>query len=99
EEIVHVGFNHPRIDALAADPRDPQVLYTAGLNGVMRSLDAGRSWRIMTSWDMTEPKDLAIDPHQPDRVYIALPDGIGVSEDRGQSWQRRQEGITRPYTQ
>jgi hypothetical protein len=53
----------------------------------------------MTSWDMTEPKDIAVDPHEPDRVYLALPDGIGVSEDRGESWHRRQEGIRRPYTQ
>jgi photosystem II stability/assembly factor-like uncharacterized protein len=98
-EIVHFGFNHPRQDALAADPRDPSVLYTAGLNGVMRTLDGGNTWRIMTSWDMTEPKDVAVDPHRPDRVVAALPDGIGVSEDRGQTWTRRQQGIRRAYTQ
>jgi hypothetical protein len=99
QEVVHLGFNHPRQDALAADPRDPRILYTAGLNGVLRSTDAGATWRIMTGWEMTEPKDIIVDPHQPDRIYIALPDGIGVSEDRGQTWQRRQHGIRRAYTQ
>ena len=99
QEVVHVGFNHPRVDALAADPRDPSVLFLAGLNGVMRSNDGGQSWRIMTDWQMTEAKDIAIDPHQPDRVFIALPDGIGMSPDGGRTWSRRQEGIRRPYTQ
>jgi photosystem II stability/assembly factor-like uncharacterized protein len=99
QELVHLGFNHPRVDALEADPRDPTVLFIAGLNGVMRSKDGGRSWRIMTGWEMTEPKDIAIDPHQPDRVFVALPDGIGVSDDGGETWSRRQEGIRRAYTQ
>lgn len=99
EEIEHIGFNHPRQDALAADPRDPRTFYTAGLNGVLRTTDGGESWRIMTSWDMTEPKDVEIDPHRPDRIFLALPDGIGVSEDQGRTWRRRQEGIRRPYTQ
>ncbi len=98
-EITHLGFNHPRVDAVAADPRDPKVLYIGALNGVLRSTDGGNSWRIMTSWDMTEAKGLAVDPHRPDRVVIALPDGIGVSEDRGETWERRQNGIRRAYTQ
>lgn len=95
----HLGFNHPKVDSLAADPRYSSVLYVAGLNGVLRSPDAGRTWRIMTSWDMTEPKDVAVDPHAPDDVYIGLPDGIAVSRDSGKSWRRCQEGIKRAYTQ
>jgi photosystem II stability/assembly factor-like uncharacterized protein len=75
------------------------VIFTVGLNGVLRSLDGGDSWRIMTSWDMTEPKDIAIDPNAPDHVYIALPDGIGVSTDQGSSWKRMDSGIRRKYTQ
>jgi photosystem II stability/assembly factor-like uncharacterized protein len=97
--LEHLGFHHPRQDSLVADPRDANVLYTVGLNGVMRSLDAGRSWRIMTGWDMTEPKDIAVDPRTPDRLYIALPDGIGVSDDVGKSWRRSDTGVRRKYTQ
>lgn len=97
--IEHIGFNHPRQDSLVADPRDPRVLYTVGLNGVLRSADGGRSWRIMTGWDMTEPKDIALDPQAPDRLYLALPDGVGVSDDRGATWRRSDDGIRRKYTQ
>lgn len=95
----HFGFNHPRQDAIVADPRDRSVLFTVGLNGVLGSRDDGKTWRILTSWDMTEPKDIAIDPNLPDHVYIALPDGIGVSTDAGQTWERRDAGIRRKYTQ
>ncbi len=95
----HLGFNHPRQDSVAIDPRDSNAIFTVGLNGVLRSLDGGENWRIMTSWDMTEPKDIAIDPNSPDHIYIALPDGIGVSRDRGATWQRMDTGIRRKYTQ
>ncbi|WP_158277501.1 YCF48-related protein [Opitutus sp. ER46] len=96
---VHIGFNHPRIDAVAVDPRDPRRIYIAGNNGVMRSTDAGRTWKIVTSWDMTEGKDINVDPHAPDHVYVALPDGIAVSRDAGETWHRAQAGIKRAYTQ
>ncbi len=97
--IDRVGFANPKQDGIAADPRDPNVLFTASLNGVQRSLDGGRTWRIMTSWNMTEPKSIAIDPNAPDHVYIGLPDGVGVSRDRGMTWTRMNEGIKRRYTQ
>ncbi|MEZ5278367.1 MAG: hypothetical protein R3F07_18440 [Opitutaceae bacterium] len=95
----HFGFNHPRQDAVVADPRDRNILYTVGLNGVLGSRDNGATWRILTSWDMTEPKDIAIDPNQPDHLYIGLPDGIGVSHDAGETWTRMDDGIPRKYTQ
>ncbi len=99
KDIEHVGPNHPVIDALTADPRDPNVLYAAALNGVLRSRDRGKTWAILTSWDMTEPKSIAIDPHAPDHIYIGLPDGIGVSPDGGKTWTRMNDGIKRRYTQ
>ena len=97
--IEHVGFNHPRVDALAADPRNPAVIYAAASNGLLRTKDYGRTWRIMTGWDMTELKGVAVDPQAPDNLYVALPDGIGVSRDGGSTWTRGQAGIRRGYTQ
>jgi hypothetical protein len=97
--VEHVGFNHPRQDGLAWNPRDPATFFTVGLNGVLRTTDDGATWRIMTGWDMTEPKDIAIDPAQPDHLYIGLPDGIGVSRDAGATWRRMNAGIERSYTQ
>lgn len=96
---VHIGFRQPKADGIAADARDPNRIYTVGLNGVLRSLDGGATWRILTSWDMTEPKDIAIDPQAPENLYVGLPDGIAVSRDGGDSWQRMNAGIKRRYTQ
>lgn len=96
---VHVGFNLPKADGLAASPQDPRTLFIVGLNGVLRSRDGGETWKIMTGWDMTEPKDIAPDPRAPGHFYVGLPDGIAVSRDGGETWQRMNRGITRAYTQ
>jgi hypothetical protein len=77
----------------AFDPRDARVFYVATINGVLRTSDGGRTWRIGTSWDMTEPKASPVDPTPPTTSIAALPDGIGVSPDRGQTWTRREHGL------
>ncbi len=89
----HFGLNFPYIVSLAVDPREASVLYAASINGVLCSTDGGKTWRIGTSWDMTEPKDVFVDPHAPDHIYLALPDGIAVSRDRGATWPRREKGL------
>lgn len=98
ETPQHIGFNHVRIETLAWDPRDLRRWYLPGLNGVLRTADAGASWRIVTSWDMTEPKDIAVDPNAPDHLYAGIPDGIAVSLNGGDTWQRMDKGIARKYT-
>ncbi|HYD83026.1 MAG TPA: hypothetical protein VEA63_03215, partial [Opitutus sp.] len=97
----HFGVNFPGIFSLAIDPRDSQRLYVASLNGALCSADGGKTWRIGTSWDMTEPKDIFVDPNAPDNIYLALPDGIAVSPDRGVTWPRRENGLPErgKYTQ
>lgn len=93
------GFNHPTINAITYDPRDPRVLYIAAGNGCIRSPDRGRTWRILTDWRMTELLDVALDPAAPDNIYVALPDGIGFSPDAGRTWSHRDNGIARKYIQ
>lgn len=97
--IEHVGFNHIRLFALTADIQDSTTLFLAALDGVVRAADRGRSWRILTGSDVTEPKSIAFDPNEPTHVYVGLPDGILVSHDRGQSWERMQQGLRRPFAQ
>lgn len=98
---THLGPNDTSIVTVAFDPRDPRVHYTAASNGCWRTLDGGETWRITTSWDMTEPRDVSVDPNAPDHVYLALPDGVAVSADRGQTWRRREQGLPErgKYTQ
>lgn len=92
-EYQHFGNNFPGVFQVAIDPRDERVIYTATLNGEMHSVDGGKQWRIGTSWDMTEAKDIALDPNAPDTIYLALPDGVAVSTDRGTTWPRQEKGL------
>jgi len=89
----HIGYNDLSITAAAFDPRDPNVIYTAALNGCWRSLDGGKTWRQTNDWTITEGRDVEVDPHAPDHVYLALPDGVAVSTDRAQTWTRRESGL------
>lgn len=89
----HLGIDDPYLWAVSFDPRDDKVFYTATLNGVLRTLDGGQNWRIMTSWHMTQPKDLRVDPNEPDTIYVGLPDGVAVSPDQGATWVRKENGL------
>lgn len=91
--FTHRGINYPAMLGGAFDPRDARVFHVAAICGVLTTTDGGFTWRIGTSWDMTEPKAVAVDPNAPDMVYAALPDGLGVSADRGHSWARRENGL------
>jgi len=99
QSFEHLGPHHIRMFTVTYDPREVSTLYLGALDGVLRTRDGGRSWRILTSWDMTEPHAVAFDRQAPAHIYAGLPDGIAVSHDRGQTWMRRHEGIRRAYTQ
>lgn len=91
--FAHTGINFPGVYDCAFDPRDPQVMYLATLNGCMVSRDGGKTHRVTTDWRITETKSVCVDPHAPDHVYLATPDGIAVSTDRGETWTRREHGL------
>ncbi len=98
QNFEHVGVNNFRTFSLTHDPRDHAAIIETTIDGILRSPDRGKSWRRVTDWSMTEPKDIAFDLNSPDDVYAGLPDGIAASHDRGLTWQRAHEGIRRAYT-
>ena len=97
----HQGYNDTTLTSVAFDPRDRNVVYTSANNGLWRTLDGGKHWRICNDWDMTEARHVAVDPNAPDHVYLSLPDGIAVSTDRGETLVRRENGLPErgKYTQ
>jgi photosystem II stability/assembly factor-like uncharacterized protein len=95
----HLGFNHPFLAALDYDPADPSIIYLAAGNGLIRAVDHGRKWTILTGSDITEIRDVALDRKAPGTVYIAHSHGIRVSRDKGETWQEIGAGLHRRFTE
>ncbi|MGH9665901.1 MAG: WD40/YVTN/BNR-like repeat-containing protein [Bryobacteraceae bacterium] len=98
-EWRHLGYNHPYISALDYDPRDPSTLYLAAGNGLIRAANFGRTWKILTSFDVTELRDLAVDRNAAGTVYFAHTHGIRVTHDGGATLQEIAGGFKRRYTE
>ena len=77
---------HPRVNELLVLP--PRRLLAATSNGLIRSLDGGRTWTQPTLGSVTEVSDLALSPTDLDLVVVATRSGIFRSTDGGESWRR-----------
>ncbi len=95
----HIGWNTPRISGIAVNPSNPATMFLAGGNGVLRTYDAGASWKIVTGWQVTEVQDVAVDPANPAEVYLGSGYGVWRTRDSGETWIESNEGIARKYTQ
>ena len=92
---LEAGVNHwtpigpfgGEINALAADPRQPSVLYAAARGGVFKSVDRGANWR-RTSRGLKgySVNDVAVAPSDRRTVYAATYNGLFVSRDGGETW-------------
>jgi photosystem II stability/assembly factor-like uncharacterized protein len=88
-----------RTRALVIDPRDPRLMYAAGVTGgVWKSTDAGTNWRwIADDLANLSVASLVMDPTDPRVLYAGTgegitngPTGMGIYRtlDRGETWQR-----------
>ena len=84
------------IGAIAVAPSDESILYAGegeatlrgnvseGLNGIWRSDDAGRSWKLLPLKNTRHISRIIIHPKNPDIVWVAAVGHLfGSSEDRG----------------
>jgi len=72
-------------------------LYLAAGNGLHRSTDRGKSWKILTSWHTMEIMHALVDPTDDARLYVGTPWGVYRSTDDGSGWQPMMEGMRRWY--
>jgi hypothetical protein len=98
-EWRHAGYNHPFLNALDYEPRDPSTVYVAAGNGLLRVSGRGDKWKILTGSDVTELMDVAVDRNAPGTIYFTHTLGIKVSHDRGVTWNDAGAGLHRKYTQ
>lgn len=77
----------------------PPRLYLAAGNGVQRSTDGGRSWRVLTDWRLMESLWVLPDPVDSALVLTSTPGGIFRTTDDGATWHRLEQGLRRPFVQ
>ncbi len=75
-----------------------QRYYIAGGNGLHRSSDGGKTWKILTGWQTMEVLSVASDPVDSTMIYVATPYGIFKSTDDGKSWTEKMRGFKTWYT-
>ncbi len=73
--------------------------YMAAGNGVHRSTDGGKNWRILTSWRTEEILCVVPDPVDSAVIYAATPFGVFKTTDDGTTWEKRMEGIPSGFVQ
>ncbi len=85
----------PAIGAIAVSESDPNVIYVGtgeacirgnivGGNGVYKSIDAGKTWKLVGLADTHAIGRIAVNPRNPDIVFVAaLGHPFGDNEERG----------------
>ena len=67
--------------------------YLAMGNGLHRSDDGGKTWRVLTGWQTEEVLSVALDPVDSALIYISTPFGVFKSTDDGANWQKKTRGM------
>ncbi|MCB1120670.1 MAG: hypothetical protein KJT03_03910 [Verrucomicrobiae bacterium] len=92
-EWLRFGPAIQMISSATADPSDPDTIFLACGNGIVRSQDGGESWRLVTGWRESDVLQIAVDPEDGNRVYAASAWGVTLSTDGGDTWQASNTGL------
>jgi photosystem II stability/assembly factor-like uncharacterized protein len=95
----HTGWNNVRAFGAAIDANfNGDRMWIAAGNGIHRTTDGGKFWKIVTDWHITEAMRVAIDPANDSTIYTATAYGIFKSTDNGNSWVEKNNGLRSTYT-
>ena len=91
----------PRVvcSGLTLLPGNPSIMFVPASDGVMRSPDAGKTWRQVTGWDVGDVRSIVFDRVNPSLAYAATQWGPIRSTDGGENWQSVPQGLAKPYCQ
>ena len=94
---MQLGWKHVKCYSVdIVNKSNGKIIYQACGNGVLRSMDAGLTWKMLTDWRITEVLDIAIDQVDPQNIYIATSLGIWKSMDAGETWFEADTDIPHP---
>jgi len=95
----HTGAQNIRAFGCASQPTPGgNILYVAAGNGIHKSTDNGTTWRVTTSWKITEVLWVAPDPRDVNRVYAATPYGVFGTSDGCVTWTDLSAGLGEKFT-
>ncbi len=86
------------VNSAAVDPANPDRIFLSCGNGIVRSLDGGATWRMVTGWQVSDVFEIAVDPNDGNRLYAATAWGPWRSTDGGDSWTFVDDGLAEHYT-
>ena len=88
------------VNSVAVQPRsDGQVMLVASGDGILRTTNAGQTWRLTTGWDVMDVRTFAVNPSNPNEFYASTCWGPLRSTDGGATWQHAQAGLNLLYCQ
>ena len=82
-----------QVNSMAADPSNPATIFLACGNGIVRSQDNGKSWKMVTGWRESDITKIAVDPSNGQNVYAASAWGGTISKDGGDTWTASNQGL------
>ncbi|MCH6258711.1 hypothetical protein MLD52_19280 [Puniceicoccaceae bacterium K14] len=86
------------VGSITTDPSNPDVVFLACGNGIVRSRDGGQTWRMTSGWRESDFTKIAIDPVDGNNVYATSVWGMSVSRDGGDTWARANRGLAERYS-
>ncbi len=75
------------IVAPVVNSKNPQVIFTGGMRGVLKSTDGGQTWQEKKSGLDIPVARSVIAPRGTDWIFAGTPAGLFVSKDMGETWQ------------
>src|SRR5581483_4100400 len=90
------GIENHSVRALAIAPSDNSVLVAGAIDGVFRTIDAGRNWTRISPENHPELKNfesIAIDPRSPDTIYAGTFHLPWKTTNGGQDWVNIKNGM------
>ena len=77
------------VNGFAVSPDDPKVMYVALRDGLLRSTDAGGSWKPVGE-GLKNLAAVTVNSRKPNEIYAAAADGVIYrSADGGTRWERQ----------
>ena len=95
--LASTGIPDGTVSALAADPRNANIVYAATSGGIYKTVDAGGTWSLSSTGLVGVPNSIVVNPQTPTTVYAPTQsNGVFRSIDGGASWAAYNTGVSFP---